>query len=128
MLDPAAHDPFGLLERFLAGHGFAVSPGVEPAGDGRVADLFLGYGLAVGLAGVREPQPPEPCPLPLLWCRVRGAVGEPQRTAGGTAQTTERLKPREPIGSVRPTPALPPSASTDQNADGVVDPATRRGP
>ncbi|HUZ84040.1 MAG TPA: anthranilate synthase component I family protein [Gaiellales bacterium] len=106
VLDPAAHDPFGLLERFLAGHGFAVSPGVEPAGDGRVADLFLGYGLAVGLAGVREPQPPEPCPLPLLWCRVRGAVGEPQRTAGACKvgawrRTWQPARYVAAVGSVR---------------------------
>ena len=77
MLDSAADDPFAQVERFLLGHGFGT-PG-PPAG--MLADLFLGYALAAGLAGVHVPQPPEPCPLPVAACRVRPA-DEPAPRAG----------------------------------------------
>ena len=39
--------------------------------DGRVADLFLGYGLSQSIRRAADPPPPEPCALPLLACRVR---------------------------------------------------------
>jgi para-aminobenzoate synthetase component I len=39
--------------------------------EGRVADLFLGYGLSESIRRDAAPPPPEPCPLPLLACRVR---------------------------------------------------------
>jgi len=39
--------------------------------EGCVADLFLGYGLSQELRRDAAPPPPEPCPLPLLACRVR---------------------------------------------------------
>ena len=39
--------------------------------EGRVADLFLGYGLSQEIRRDPAPPPPEPCPLPLLACRVR---------------------------------------------------------
>jgi para-aminobenzoate synthetase component I len=39
-----------------------------------VADLYLGYGLGQALRRGTAPQPPEPCPLPLLACRVRPAA------------------------------------------------------
>src|SRR5579871_1535896 len=39
--------------------------------DGLVADLYLGYGLSAPLRRDRTAPPPEPCPLPLLACRVR---------------------------------------------------------
>jgi para-aminobenzoate synthetase component I len=58
VLDAAEPAPFERLEAFLADHR------------GRPADLYLGYGLAAHLAGVHVPQPPEPCPLPLVACRV----------------------------------------------------------
>jgi para-aminobenzoate synthetase component I len=77
VLDSAADDPFGQIERFLHGHGFGTP---DPPG-GMRADLYLGYGLAAALAGVRVPQPPEPCRLPLAACRVRPA-GEPEPAAG----------------------------------------------
>ncbi len=67
MVESPAGDPFERIERFLRDRGFGT--GSPPAGV--VADLYLGYGLAAGLAGVHEPQPPEPCPLPLAACRVR---------------------------------------------------------
>ena len=69
MVSSAAGEPFERIERFLTGHGFGTPD--PPAG--MVADLYLGYGLAAGIAGVHERQPPEPCPLPLAACRVRPA-------------------------------------------------------
>jgi para-aminobenzoate synthetase component I len=38
---------------------------------GVVADLYLGYGLSEPLRRPGAPPPPEPCPLPLLACRIR---------------------------------------------------------
>jgi para-aminobenzoate synthetase component I len=67
VVESAADDPFERIERFLRDRGFGT--GSPPAGV--VADLYLGYGLAAALAGVHEPQPPEPCRLPLAACRVR---------------------------------------------------------
>ena len=58
MLDASEPAPFERLEAFLDAHR------------GTPADLYLGYGLAAHLAGVHVPQPPEPCPLPLVACRV----------------------------------------------------------
>jgi para-aminobenzoate synthetase component I len=60
------HDPehaFERLEAHLAAH---LHPGT-------VADLYLGYGLSAALRRDPAPPPPEPCVLPLLACRVRGA-------------------------------------------------------
>ena len=59
--------------------------------DGLVADVFLGYGLSQAIRRSAFALPPEPCPLPLLACRVRRAddvgaaagpfsVGEWERT------------------------------------------------
>jgi para-aminobenzoate synthetase component 1 len=39
--------------------------------DGLVADLYLGYGLADALRRGTTPSAREPCPLPLLACRIR---------------------------------------------------------
>ena len=39
--------------------------------DGVMAELYLGYGLSASLRRTAAPAPPEPCPLPLLACRVR---------------------------------------------------------
>jgi len=77
VLDSAADDPFAQVERFLQGHGFGTPD--PPAG--MLADLYLGYGLAASLAGVRVAQPPEPCPLPVAACQVRPA-DEPAPAAG----------------------------------------------
>ena len=41
--------------------------------DGLVADLYLGYGLSASIRRDGAAAPPEPCPLPLLACRVRPA-------------------------------------------------------
>jgi len=76
VLHDTTGDPFGELDAFLAAHGFGIwNEPFVPAADGLVADLFLGYGLAAALQGVTVPQPPQPCPLPLLACRVRPAEG-----------------------------------------------------
>ena len=47
--------------------------------EGRVADIFLGYGLSQSIRRDSAPPPPEPCPLPLVACRVR--EGEPSPKA-----------------------------------------------
>jgi para-aminobenzoate synthetase component 1 len=52
------------LETYLADEGFFGAPGV-------VADLYLGYGLSRTLRRTAALDPPEPCPLPLLACRIR---------------------------------------------------------
>ena len=39
--------------------------------EGRVADVFLGYGISQEIRRDASPPPPEPCSLPLLACRVR---------------------------------------------------------
>ena len=66
--DPA--DAFARLEEYLEAEGFWDQQGV-------VADLYLGYGLSEPLRRTAAiPAPPEPCPLPLLACRIRPA---PQR-------------------------------------------------
>jgi para-aminobenzoate synthetase component 1 len=57
-------DAFARLEAYLADEGFWGRTGV-------VADLFLAYGLAEPLRRVSTPSPSEPCPLPLLACRIR---------------------------------------------------------
>ena len=83
VIDDVAGDPFAQLEEFLTRHGFGVwdEPFV-PAADGLVADLYLGYRLAGALPGVTEPQPPEPCRLPALACRVRPAEGQRRAVPG----------------------------------------------
>ncbi len=67
------HDPEGAFERL---EGYLESFwGTE----GSVADLYLGYGLSASLRRESRPSPPEPCPLPLLACRIRAAdLDEPR--------------------------------------------------
>ena len=97
VMDDVAGDPFAQLEDFLTRHGFGVwdEPFV-PAADGLVADLFLGYRLASALPGVTEPQPPEPCPLPALACRVRPAEGSAARCPAGSRWAGSRPRGRPP--------------------------------
>src|SRR5215472_10371543 len=45
-----------------------------------VADLYLGYGLSAALRRRDTASPPEPCPLPLLACRVR-SLSRPDRVS-----------------------------------------------
>src|SRR5439155_26813277 len=40
---------------------------------------FLGYGLSEPLRRAAVPAPPDPCPLPLLACRIRPARAEPRQ-------------------------------------------------
>jgi para-aminobenzoate synthetase component 1 len=53
---------FDVLEDYLAGFWGRA---------GLVADLYLGYGLSQAIRRSTAPAPAEPCPLPLLACRVR---------------------------------------------------------
>ncbi len=72
MLELHGHEgAFEALEAYLAAE----------LRDGLVAEVFLGYGLSAGLRRRDTPGPPEPCPLPLLACRVRPAPEE--RSAAG---------------------------------------------
>ena len=54
---------FRALERFLDEEGFWGA-------DGLAAELYLGYGLSQAIRRDPSPAPPEPCPLPLLACRI----------------------------------------------------------
>jgi len=65
----AAKGAFEALEEYLAAERFWERSGV-------VADLYLGYGLSAVVRRTAVPPPPEPCPLPLLACRIR-----PERSA-----------------------------------------------
>ncbi len=67
---------FGELERYLAEERFSER-------EDAVADLFLGYGLSAAIRREATPAPPEPCPLPLLACRIRPCSRDsPSDTAG----------------------------------------------
>jgi para-aminobenzoate synthetase component 1 len=59
---------FEALESYLA----------EELRPGLVADVYLGYGLSGAIRREATPAPPEPCPLPLLACRV----AEPAMSGG----------------------------------------------
>jgi para-aminobenzoate synthetase component 1 len=54
---------FRTLEQYLEQEGFW-------AAEGLVADVYLGYGLSQSIRRDVTPLPPEPCPLPLLACRI----------------------------------------------------------
>ena len=66
-----AEGAFEALEEYLAAEGFWGRRDV-------VADLYLGYGLSAALRRGGAPAPPEPCPLPLLACRIRPEEPEPR--------------------------------------------------
>jgi para-aminobenzoate synthetase component 1 len=68
---------FEALEAYLRDVGFGA-----PGAEGLVADVFLGYALSEGLRRRRGPVPPEPCPLPLVACRVRPEDDAPEPTPG----------------------------------------------
>jgi para-aminobenzoate synthetase component 1 len=56
------------VEAALRAEGF-----FEGGADGRVADVYLGYGLSGSIRRNRSPAPPEPCPLPLAAIDIRPA-------------------------------------------------------
>jgi len=100
-------DPFDTLDAFLAEHGFGIwNEPFTPVADGLIADLYLGYGLAAWLPGVHVPQPPEPCPVPLLACHVRPAGGERRAvpgsfSVGGFEPTWTAAQHRAAVDAVR---------------------------
>ena len=57
---------FAELEEWLRAQGF-FAPGAEDL----TADLYLGYGLSEVIRRDASSSPREPCPLPLVACRVR---------------------------------------------------------
>jgi para-aminobenzoate synthetase component I len=60
-----AAEPLAELETYLSDAGFFGTSA------GRVADVFLGYGIARSLRRAPWPDPPEPCRLPLVAARIR---------------------------------------------------------
>jgi para-aminobenzoate synthetase component 1 len=63
---------FARLEEWLREQGF-----FRPGGERLSADLYLGYGLSEVLRRQATAAPPEPCPLPLVACRIRSDASEP---------------------------------------------------
>jgi para-aminobenzoate synthetase component 1 len=61
-----AEGAFARIESWLRHRGFFA-----PGGEKLVADLYLGYGLSQTIRRTTSPEPPEPCPLPLVACSVR---------------------------------------------------------
>jgi para-aminobenzoate synthetase component 1 len=61
-----AERAFPRIESWLRDQGF-----FSPGGEGLVADVYLGYGLADVVRRTTSPAPAEPCPLPLAACSVR---------------------------------------------------------
>jgi para-aminobenzoate synthetase component 1 len=78
------HEPEGAFETLEAYLADRLRPGL-------VADVYLGYGLSEVLRRDPSPAPPEPCPLPLLACRVR-----PERASNSLLQARFRLGEWEP--------------------------------
>ena len=66
-----ADGAFERIEGWLRERGFFAE-----GGEGLVADLYLGYGLSEAIRRRATPAPPEPCPLPLAACAVRGPVAD----------------------------------------------------
>jgi para-aminobenzoate synthetase component 1 len=109
MLELHEHeDAFERLEEWLRAQGFFT-----PGGEGLVADLYLGYGLSESLRRTARPAPPEPCPLPLLACRLHdreparrrfGAVRigdwQPSWSAGEHGRAVERVRAAIAAGDV----------------------------
>jgi para-aminobenzoate synthetase component 1 len=73
-------EPEGALEQLEAYLDAELRPGL-------VADVFLAYRLGETLRRGSAPAPPEPCALPALAARVRGASEERQTLLGGPRPT-----------------------------------------
>src|SRR3954470_15431585 len=65
----AADGAFQVLDDYLADAGFWDAEDL-------VAELYLGYGLSQALRRDPSPPPAEPCPLPLLACRIGTFPGD----------------------------------------------------
>ena len=71
-----ADGALGALEEYLDDAGFWGAEGL-------VAEVFLGYGLSETIRRGIAPPPPEPCPLPVLACRVQPCPRDsPSDTSG----------------------------------------------
>ena len=73
-----ADGAFCALEDYLEDAGFWGAEAV-------VAEVYLGYGLSHAIRRDAAPPPPEPCPLPLLACRVEPCLGTRSRDLSGFA-------------------------------------------
>lgn len=69
----SADGAFEALEAYLRDEGF-----FRGGDDARRAEVYLGYGLSRTLRRTAAPDPPEPCPLPLLACRVLADEPRPE--------------------------------------------------
>jgi para-aminobenzoate synthetase component 1 len=69
---------FRALEGYLDDEGFWDS-------EDCVAELYVGYGLSQSLRRSAAPLPPEPCPLPLLACRIETGPGDSPQDLSGFA-------------------------------------------
>ena len=67
--------------------------------EGEVADLHLGYGLSATLRRDGPPPRPEPCPLPLLACRVRPEYSREPAAGSFRLGTWERTWDDEGYGA-----------------------------
>ena len=76
---------FAVLEEYLREAGF-----FEDGADQVVADVYLGYALSQTLRRGAQPPPPEPCPLPLLACRIRPLGARPRPVGDYTIGSWER--------------------------------------
>ena len=76
-------DSLTALEAYLEDEGFFAASGV-------VADVFLAYRLAERLRRTSMPSPPEPCPLPLVACRIRAEDEQPRPGGAFAAGDWER--------------------------------------
>jgi para-aminobenzoate synthetase component 1 len=94
-----AEGAYEALQAYLDKAGFFGAPELV------VADLFLGYGLSGTLRRTDAPDPPEPCRLPLLACRIRERDERAQRAGsfhiGRWERTWDESEYRMAIEDVR---------------------------
>ena len=86
-----ADGAFRTLEDYLDDAGFWSA-------DDIAAEVYLGYGLSQSIRRDVSPAPPEPCPLPLLACRI----GTSPRDSPRAMSTMARRQAQKSPPSVRP--------------------------